>query len=193
MPYAVTWVSHPRGQLFPTQARKDFPMYKWVCLTFALAIAAPAVASAADNRGIYAAADKYRSAVVLFEKVVQNTRGVERVDEKLVDRFEEATKRMRSAARNPQHANRLRYEWAKIQPLQMQVERTMFNKYTLNHQLFESWREVLYCADVFYEEYLFQLDNPRHGNSVQRRPMRSRPDRFIPPPPAASGRLYRLP
>ena len=168
-------------------------MNKWTALPLVLVSIAPAAGEAADNRGIYAAADKYRTAVLAFERVVNNTRGIERTDEKLVDRFEEATKQLRLAARNPRHANRLRYEWSRIQPLQFQVERTIFNKYTLNHDVYESWWRVCYCADVFYHEYVFQLDNPRHGNSVQRRPNRVRPDRFVPPPPAGLGRLYAPP
>ena len=116
-----------------------------------------------------------------------------RTDERLVDKFEEATKRLSLAARNPRHSNRLRDEWRKIQPLQFQVESTLFNKYTYNHQLFRAWDDVLYAQCLFYEEYLFTLDNPKHGNSVQKRIIRSRPERYVPPPPASSGRIYTDP
>lgn len=146
-----------------------------------------------DSRGIYAAASQYRDRVLFFEQLVRNVRGVQRIDERLVDRFEEATKRLRLAARNPRHPNRLRKEWSEIQPLQFQVESTIFGKYTLNHDLVRAWQNVLYAHSLFLDEYTFQLDNPRHGNRVSRRISTSNPGRFIPPPPASSGRLYQLP
>lgn len=150
-------------------------------------------ARAADNRGIYAAANEYRNAVVIFEKVIQNVPGIKRVDERAVDKFEEATKRLRVAARNPRHDSRLRNEWRTIQPMQFEVEARIFEKYTLNHEIYRAWRNVLFARDIFYEEYVYQLDNSTHGGSVKRRIMRSRPERFIPPPPAGAGRLYDVP
>jgi hypothetical protein len=146
--------------------------------------------AATSNQAIYSAANDYRAAVVLFERVVKSVRGIQRTDERLVDKFEEETKRLSLAARNPRHSNRLRDEWKTIQTLQLQVESTIFNRYTYNHQLVRAWDDVLYAQSLFYEEYLFTLDNPRHGNSVQRRIIRSRPERFVPPPPASSGRIY---
>ena len=149
--------------------------------------------AATNNQAIYSAANDYRAAVVLFERVVKSVRGIQRTDERLVDKFEEATERLALAARNPRHSNRLRNEWRTIQPLQFQVASRIFNKYTYNHQLVRAWDEVLYAQSLFYEEYLFTLDNPRHGNSVQRRVIRSRPERYVPPPPASSGRIYSDP
>ena len=158
---------------------------------FALLGSGPSQSFAATNsQAIYSAANDYRAAVLLFERVVKSVRGIQRTDERLVDKFEEATKRLSLAARNPRHSNRLRDEWRTIQPLQSRVESQIFNKYTYNHQLVRAWDDVLYARSLFYEEYLFTLDNPRHGNSVQRRIIRSRPERYVPPPPASSGRIY---
>ncbi len=148
-------------------------------------------AQRSDNRGIYAAASQYREAVVYFEKLVVAVRGIQRTDERLVDKLEEATKRLRLAARNPRHSSRLRKEWSEIQTLQYQVESVIFGKYTLHHDLVRAWQHVLYTQAIFYEEYTFHLDNPRHGNRVGRRISTSNPQRFIPPPPASSGRIYQ--
>ncbi len=160
-------------------------------LAFALIGACPSSSSAATStQALYAAANDYRAAVVHFERVVKSVRGIQRVDERIVDKFEEATKRLGLAARNPRHSNRLRDEWRTIQPLQFRVESAIFNKYTYNHELVRAWDRVLYAQSIFYEEYLFTLENPKHGNSVERRITRSRPDQFVPPPPASSGRIY---
>ena len=162
----------------------------FIGLTVLFVSAANRVSAANDNAPLYAAATDYRLAVLKFERVVRAVRGIERIDERLVDDFEEATKTLRLASRNPRHSNRLRKEWREIQPLQMRVEATIFGKYTYNHDLVRCWEIVLYMQDRFYEEYLFTLDNPRHGSSVQRRVSRSRPERFVPPPPASSGMIY---
>ena len=167
-------------------------MSRMLLLVIAGAICLPPSAEGADNRGLYFAANEYRNAVLFFEKVIQNVRGVEAVDEKLVNKFELATRDLRAAARNPRHDTRLRKEWSSIQPLQFQVEQRLFGKYTLNHEIYVAWQKVLYCQDVFWEEYAFQLDNPRHGNRVDRRRIRTRPERFVPPPPAGTGRIYNF-
>ena len=153
------------------------------------ALVIPTTDAAADNP-LYAVADNYRNAVVNFERVVVNTRGIQSADERLVDRFEEETKRLRLAARNPRHENRLRYKWGDVRPMQYQVEARIFGKYAPTHELVRAWNAVLYAEAVFNDEYVFQVENPRHGNSVLRRGRSARIDRLLSPPPASLGRIY---
>ncbi|MCG8648940.1 MAG: hypothetical protein MI861_03860 [Pirellulales bacterium] len=155
-----------------------------VLTLFVLPALFPSVATAqrVDNSGLFIAACRYREAVVNFEQLVIRVRGIERIDERLVDKFEEATRRLRLATKNPRHSSRLRNEWRKIQPLQDQVEARIFGKYTYNHILIEAWELVLFHQILFEQEYLFQLDNSRHGSRVQRRISTSSPNRFLPPP-----------
>jgi hypothetical protein len=150
----------------------------------------PSVGAAADDNPLYAVACQYRDAVLNFERVVQRTRGIQAVDEKFVDRFEESTKQLRLAARNPRHENRLRYKWGDVRPLQYQVEARIFGKYAPTHELVRAWEVVLYAEDMFNNEYVFQVENPRHGSSVLRRARSARIQRLLSPPPASSGRIY---
>ena len=98
-------------------------------LLIAAAVAIPAQrasAQRADISGMYAAANNYRNAVVLFEKVAKNVRGIERTDERLIDKLEEATRGLRAASRNTRATSRLRREWSEIQTLQYRVEVAIF-------------------------------------------------------------------
>ncbi len=153
----------------------------------------PATSAPTDNKTLHLAASRYRDAVVKFEQVLRHVRGIDRSDERLVDRFEEATKKMRLAARNPRHASRLRNQWREIQPLQLQVETTIFNKYTPRHDLLRAWDSVLYAQAVFAQEYRFHLEYPKHGIATRRRISSSQPNRFLPPPAASRGRIYTTP
>lgn len=117
---------------------------------------------------LYNLALRYESAVENFEKTVLQVRGIDRADERLVDRLDDDAARFRLAARNPRHLNKLFNEWDQIQKLHAQVEARIFGKYTPNHELIYGWDVVVYQYDLFAQELLYHVENQRHGNSVQR-------------------------
>jgi hypothetical protein len=135
---------------------------------------------AADSSVLYPLANRYDAAVQEFEQLVRQVRGIDRNDERLVDRLSDATVKLRLAARNPRHFNRVFYEWKDVQKLHAQVEQRIFGKYTPNHELTFSWDAVNYYYSLFVEEFVYHVENPRHGNSVRRlQSSNARRDRYL--------------
>ena len=130
-------------------------------------------AEAEQNQPLFNLAARYEASVKLFEKMVLRTRGIDRADERLVDRLDDATKRLRLGARNPRHLNRVFHEWQDVQKLHAQVEAKIFGKYTPNHELVRSWDEARYSYSLFAEEFFYHIENPGHGNTVRRIPSNS--------------------
>ena len=131
---------------------------------------------------LYELAARYEASVKIFERVVLRTRGIDRADERLVDRLDDASKRLRLGARNPRHLNRVFHEWRDVQKLHAQVEAKIFGKYTPNHDLAESWYDTRYFYALFAEEFFYHVENPNHGNSVKRVTSRSaRRDSYLSP------------
>jgi hypothetical protein len=126
------------------------------------------LADAAETAPLFQLAGQYRTAVQDFERAVLRVRGIDRNDERLVDRLDDETARMRLAARNPRHLNRLFHEWQGVQKLHAQVQSRIFSKYTPHHELIRKWETVSYYYNLFAEEYFYSVENPRHGNSVRR-------------------------
>jgi hypothetical protein len=60
------------------------------------------------------------------------------------------------------------HEWKDVQKLHAQVEQRIFGKYTPNHELIYSWDAVIYYYSLFAEEFVYHVENPRHGNSVRK-------------------------
>lgn len=133
-----------------------------------LAIGIPSSADAAEAAPLYQLASKYRSAVSDFERTLLEVRGIDRGDERLVDRLDDETARMRLAARNPRHMNKLFHQWRQVQQLHAQVQSTIFGNYTPHHELVKQWETVSYYYSMFAEEFFYQVENPRHGNYVRR-------------------------
>lgn len=160
-----------------------------IALLLACSFLLPSSAQAAtDNEPLYAAAAYYRDAVINFERVVLGVRGIQRTDERVVDQFEVATKKMLLAARNPRHLSRLRNELKRVLPLQNRVESLIFGKYTPNHDLVRAWQKVLYGRAMFDDELFFQIENANHGDSVRRRTYSTQWNRF---PQSTSGDANR--
>ena len=126
------------------------------------------LAGAAQTSPLFQLASQYRAAVGDFERAVLRVRGIDRNDERLVDRLDDETAKMRLAARNPRHLNRLFHEWQGVQKLHAQVETRIFGKYTPHHELIREWETVSYYYSLFAEEFFYNVENPRHGNSVRR-------------------------
>ncbi len=146
------------------------------------------------SESLYRLANQYCAAVSNFEKTVLRVRGIDRGDERLVDRLDDASVKMRLAARNPRHLNRLFHEWQEVKKLHAQVERTIFGKYTPNHDLIEGWNLVNYYYSAFAEEYFYQVENPNHDGSVRRTPQNSaRRNSYLPTPTYTPFNIIRLP
>lgn len=122
----------------------------------------PLAVRAAHDSPLYEATDRYRDAVKHFEDDVRDAKYFNRYDEKLVDRLEDATSHLRSAARNLDHLDRLFYEWEDVQSLQPRVERAIFGRrcYPPHPQLTRSWNEVLSAYDWLVREMQFVRSRP---------------------------------
>ncbi len=151
-------------------------------------------AQAKGSNSLYVLANQYRVAVDAFEETVRSVRGVDRGDERLVDRLDDATAKMRLAAKNPRHLSRLFHEWRAVQKLHAEVERTIFGKYTPNHDLIQAWNVVAYNYVLFAEEYFYQIENPDHDGAVRRIPQNSaRRDSYLKGPTITPLNITRLP
>ncbi|MEM9365933.1 MAG: hypothetical protein AAGD07_08040 [Planctomycetota bacterium] len=80
----------------------------------------------ADQCPVYAAADAYRDAVVCLEDEIRRHRLGSSDDRRWVDRFEDSTSDLRSAARRPEDLNRLLIAFQETQALQDRVEALYF-------------------------------------------------------------------
>lgn len=117
---------------------------------------------------LYELAAQYEASVESFERIVLKTRGIDRSDKRVVDRLDDASRKLRLGTRNPRHLNRVFHQWQNVQQLHAQVESLIFGKYTPHHDLVRSWNTVRYYQALFAEEFFYHVENPRHGNSVRR-------------------------
>ena len=124
--------------------------------------------ASAGSTAFYQLASNYRCSVERFEDLIQDLRGIDRNDERLVNRLEDATRRLKLAARNPRHTNRLFYEWQAVQKLHQEVEQRIFGKYTPSRDLDEAWYAVTYYYALFAEEFFYDLENPQRRGTVRR-------------------------
>lgn len=169
----------------------------WKTLCAVAAITSGFLASDARGEGsqsLFVLSDRYRVAVDRFEETVRSVRGIDRGDERLVDRLDDASARMRLAAKNPRHLNRLLHRWRDVQKLHAEVEATIFGKYTPNHDLVQTWNLVSYHYILFAEEYFYQIENPGHDGSVRRIPESSaRRNSYLSENPITPLNVTRLP
>lgn len=122
----------------------------------------PLAVRAAHESPLYEAADRYRDVVQQFEDDVRDAKYFNRYDEKLVDRLEDTTSRLRSAARNLDHLDRLFYEWEEVEFLQPRVERAIFGRrcYRPHPPLTRSWDDVLIAYDRLAREMQIIRNRP---------------------------------
>ena len=139
-------------------------------------------ADASETNVLFTAAKKYEQAVANVDSVICRSRTIRSADRAMVDRLQRAAKRMVTAAKNPRHINRLRFERKKVIPLQLQVETILFDKYSPNIELATAWEYLLYSQAVFEDELAFLVENPRRGKSIQRRIESSQSGRYLKQP-----------
>ena len=132
-------------------------------LLFALMPLSQAVAG--HETPLYQAACHYREAVREFERGVFRAHCFGHYDERLVDRLEDATSRLRSATRHPEKIDRLLYEWDEVQSLQPRVAAAIFNpdRYPHHPELAVCWQRVTCAGQQLANELLtLQIPLPRH-------------------------------
>ncbi len=126
-------------------------------------------AKAGHDTPLYRAASQYREAVCEFERSVLRAHCFGRYDVRLVDRLEDTTSRLRSAARHPDRMERLLYEWNEIQSLHPRVGEAIFDgaRYPYHPQLAERWAQVQCTFDRFAQELLsLNASHSPHGVPV---------------------------
>lgn len=126
-----------------------------------------ATPASASHLPVYEAANEYRAAVRLFERAVLRARCFDRHEERIVDRLEDATSRLRSAARHPEHLHRLQVTWNEIRSLQQLVAQTIFGHplCPAGGELVICWDKVVHTGAIFAQQLaLIQCDVlPRYG------------------------------
>lgn len=144
---------------------REFPMRCFIVLFLASIFGPTALAG---ETLLYQLACRYEAEVEAMEKIVRYTRGVDRADERLIDRLDDEIGRLRLAAKNPRHFNRLANQWTRVQKLARETESTLFGKYTPNHAWLGQWDRVMLAEAIFVEEFVLEVENPDHVNSVRR-------------------------
>ncbi|MEM1068088.1 MAG: hypothetical protein AAGG48_08765 [Planctomycetota bacterium] len=113
-------------------------------------------------------ASRYEEAVETFEKTVLKSRGIDRADRSLVNRFDIAAGRLTKAAKKPRSINQLYYRLKDVLKLQAEVEDRFFTKYALNRDLFNCWQRLDFQMILFWNKYVVEVENPNQSNTVQR-------------------------
>lgn len=136
-------------------------------------------------------AQRYEAEVAAMQKIVKRTRGVDRSDERLIERFDDEVGRLRLAARNPRHFNRLANQWNRVETLSGQIESTLFSKYTPNRDWLGQWDRVIVAELMFVDAFVLEVENPDHVNSVRRldRPSARRASYLEPRSPSSNQSL----
>lgn len=138
--------------------------YAAMLATISFLVTTPA--SAGHNSPLYEAATDYRAAVRHFERAVLRAPCFDRQHERIVDRLEDATSRLRSAARRPDYLYQLQITWNEIQSLQHLVAKTIFGHpfCPVGGELVVRWDRVVQAGAVFAGQLaLMHCDVPRYG------------------------------
>ncbi|TWU57453.1 hypothetical protein [Rubripirellula reticaptiva] len=143
-------------------------MSRYVTAFLFIVVCMPVVSQAADSTPLARLAAQYHGEVKAFEKTVIQIRGIDRFDERLVDRWDDETARLSLAAKNPRHFNRLFHQWQAVSKLEAQAEAAIFGKYTPHHDLIGQFERVLYARQLFVEEFILHVENPTHIDTVRR-------------------------
>lgn len=112
-------------------------------LAIVLFVAAPA--SARHRHPAEEAAHQYRDAIRDFEDHVDDLDHVDRYDERLVERLEDAARELEAASRDRDDLSRLRYHWDEAHSLQHRVEFALFVRapYAVDPPTQQCWERVV--------------------------------------------------
>lgn len=115
----------------------------------AVVLLAPTTASA--SHGLLNAANEYRDAVRRFERTVLRARCFNRHEEQLVNNLEQASHRLRSAARHPNDRQRLLRTWNEILSHQALIARNFVGhpRCPAGGEVANDWARVLLAGTEF--------------------------------------------
>ena len=155
-----------------------------ICITATVFAATPAQAS--HESPLYRAASEYREAVRHFERSVIRSRYLHRQHERVVDDLEDATSRLRSAARHPERTSRLFQSWDKIIYLHRRAEAVVFADPTCpsGRELAECW----YAVQITFDHVAHELAGCGWRSPHQHQPIYVETPIYVPPqnvPPLA--------
>ncbi|MGB0595298.1 MAG: hypothetical protein ACPGLY_01195 [Rubripirellula sp.] len=123
---------------------------------------------------------RYEKSVKSFQTITKRVRGIDRADQTLVNRLDDAAERLTKAAKNPRHLNQLYYRLRDVLKLHNEVEARFLAKYTLHHDLINCWQSMNLQLVLFFHEYIIEVDNPSHTRNVQRiRSSNSRREKYL--------------
>ncbi|MDG2221603.1 MAG: hypothetical protein P8L85_09495 [Rubripirellula sp.] len=123
---------------------------------------------------------RYEKSVKSFQTIAKRVRGIDRADQTLVNRLNDAAERLTKAAKNPRYLNQLYYRLRDVLKLHNEVEARFLAKYTLHHDLLNCWQSMNLQLVLFFDEYIIEVDNPRHTRNVQRvRSSNSRREKYL--------------
>jgi hypothetical protein len=123
---------------------------------------------------------RYEKSVKSFQSIAKRVRGIDRVDQTLVNRLDDAAERLTKAAKNPRYLNQLYYRLRDVLKLHNEVEGRFRTKYTLHHDLINCWQSMNLQLVLFFDEYIIEVDNPSHTRNVQRiRSSNSRREKYL--------------
>ena len=126
----------------------NFDIFSKLAICMTVAFVGTSTATATHNSPLYRATDEYRDAVKDFERAVDRSRYMDRAQERIADDLEDASSRLRSAARRPERADRLLRAWNETQYLQRRAEVVIFANPNCPSglELSASWNRVLYAS-----------------------------------------------
>ena len=132
------------------------------------------------NNPLSSLAIRYEKSVKSFQAIAKQVRGIDRVDQTLVNRLDDAAERLTKAAKNPRYLNQLYYRLRDVLKLHNEVKARFLTKYTLRRDLINGWQSMNLQLVLFFDEYIIEVDNPSQTRSVQRiRSSKSRREKYL--------------
>ncbi len=140
-------------------------------LLLATTVFSPA-AHAQSNRSLRSASDRYREAVLGFERHVYRAGYFDHYAKRLADRLEDISGEFRSAAHNPGDVPRLLYHWTDLTTTQARVDATLVRGCSRpDPELLRCWEPVLIAYNCLVEEMNGYTTGHQHPHLSGRSPV----------------------